>query len=331
MTWIKLDDNAPNHPKIAGLSDKAFRWWIRSLCYASEYLTDGKLPFYFTKQAPPRVVNELRDSKLWILQESGWTIHDYLVHQNSRDYVEKERAFHARRNAFSRNTSLRQQIQERDGSNCRYCGRDVSWTDRRGPSAATYDHVIPRGPEALDNLVVCCRECNSSKGPRTPEQAGMTLLKPRSKPSLSLGLSRQITKPENRDQIQTQRTDPERTPPASVTTRAPLALAGSLPRDHMDCGFCGTRFCLKSKTVRDLVARYGDGGEAAVPAWLKALNDGLGPSQSPGGPLWVIQQFDAHLLAIGRMAPAAAAPNAKPTPGGTHAERLAAAQRSGRA
>jgi hypothetical protein len=39
MTWIKLDDQAVDHPKIASLPDRAFRWWVRGLSYASRFLT----------------------------------------------------------------------------------------------------------------------------------------------------------------------------------------------------------------------------------------------------------------------------------------------------
>jgi 5-methylcytosine-specific restriction endonuclease McrA len=49
----------------------------------------------------------------------------------------------------------------RDGYVCAYCGQD----------ADTVDHVISivRGgdPLSLDNLVACCRRCNSSKGSRS--------------------------------------------------------------------------------------------------------------------------------------------------------------------
>lgn len=46
---------------------------------------------------------------------------------------------------------------------CVYCG---------GP-ASGYDHVIPRGRpgwEDPENVVPCCRSCNTSKGPRTPDE-----------------------------------------------------------------------------------------------------------------------------------------------------------------
>jgi len=69
----------------------------------------------------------------------------------------------------------RRAILARDNYTCQYCGhvsRDL-----------TVDHVVPRcmgGSDTWENLVACCRRCNLIKGDRTPQQAGMKLLrKPR--------------------------------------------------------------------------------------------------------------------------------------------------------
>jgi hypothetical protein len=99
VTWIKLDDRAPRHPKIAGLSDRAFRWWVQGLCYASEFLTDGVLVAAFTRTVPARVYNELFDAGLWLLDGSVVRIHDYLAHQTPRQAVERERERNRRRRA----------------------------------------------------------------------------------------------------------------------------------------------------------------------------------------------------------------------------------------
>lgn len=60
----------------------------------------------------------------------------------------------------------------RDEHRCQYCGAE-------GDSAKlTFDHVVPRsqgGQTHWENIVTACRPCNSAKGNRTPEQAGMTL------------------------------------------------------------------------------------------------------------------------------------------------------------
>ncbi|GMV52998.1 MAG: HNH endonuclease [Chlorobi bacterium] len=72
----------------------------------------------------------------------------------------------------------RKNILRRDGFTCMYCG------DRRLP--LTIDHVIPRsrgGVEQWENLVCACVKCNNRKGSRTPEEAGMKLVRQPKKPN----------------------------------------------------------------------------------------------------------------------------------------------------
>src|SRR6201996_9232647 len=69
----------------------------------------------------------------------------------------------------------RKNILMRDRYTCQYCHRAM-------PSGElTLDHVIPRsraGESAWENLVACCHPCNNRKGNRTPDEAGMKLLRP---------------------------------------------------------------------------------------------------------------------------------------------------------
>lgn len=70
---------------------------------------------------------------------------------------------------FSRSNML-----ARDDSRCQYCGR------RGTARTLNYDHVIPRhqgGTTCFANIVMACHSCNSRKRNRTPEQAGMPLLR----------------------------------------------------------------------------------------------------------------------------------------------------------
>lgn len=92
MTWIKLDDKAPRHPKIASLTDRAFRWWIAGLCFASEFLTNGLLPPTFWKQVPKQNRAELTTNSLWDWDDPNFQIHDYLGHQSSKETVTKKKA-----------------------------------------------------------------------------------------------------------------------------------------------------------------------------------------------------------------------------------------------
>lgn len=60
----------------------------------------------------------------------------------------------------------------RDHHTCQYCGAVGS------PGELTLDHVSPRswgGETCWENIVAACKKCNSKKGNRTPEAAGMKL------------------------------------------------------------------------------------------------------------------------------------------------------------
>ena len=61
----------------------------------------------------------------------------------------------------------------RDQQLCLYCGRDYP------RQHLTRDHVVPLsrgGRDTWENVVSACFHCNSRKGNRTPQQAGMPLL-----------------------------------------------------------------------------------------------------------------------------------------------------------
>ncbi len=65
-------------------------------------------------------------------------------------------------------------VYARDDSTCQYCGR------RLPRSELNLDHVVPRsrgGRTSWENVVCSCVACNLRKGGRTPEEAGMRLLR----------------------------------------------------------------------------------------------------------------------------------------------------------
>ena len=73
----------------------------------------------------------------------------------------------------------RRNIFARDRHRCQYCRREFPH------SQLSVDHVIPRsqgGRSTWENLVCCCRGCNTRKGGRTPDQAQMRLAGPPAKP-----------------------------------------------------------------------------------------------------------------------------------------------------
>jgi len=68
----------------------------------------------------------------------------------------------------------RRNILTRDLNACQYCG--VVFPS----SSLTLDHVLPQsrgGRGTWENLLTCCHSCNRRKRDRTPEEAGMALIR----------------------------------------------------------------------------------------------------------------------------------------------------------
>ena len=70
-------------------------------------------------------------------------------------------------------------IYARDENTCQYCG------SRLPRAELNLDHVVPRsrgGATSWDNVVCSCVPCNLRKGGRTPEEAGLRLLRAPARP-----------------------------------------------------------------------------------------------------------------------------------------------------
>jgi 5-methylcytosine-specific restriction endonuclease McrA len=73
----------------------------------------------------------------------------------------------------------RSAILARDSHTCQYCGLTLP------AGRLTIDHVLPQsrgGGWSWTNLVAACPACNAAKANRTPDEAGMALLRPPGKP-----------------------------------------------------------------------------------------------------------------------------------------------------
>src|SRR5690554_1950827 len=77
----------------------------------------------------------------------------------------------------------RHNIFRRDQNECQYCG---------AKKTLTIDHVIPKskgGKTNWQNLITACHRCNTQKGDRTPEQAGLILKQLPFRPTLTYFLA----------------------------------------------------------------------------------------------------------------------------------------------
>jgi len=199
--WIQSHQSLRDHPKTRRLARRDGVGGIRGAVgllhclwwWCIDYASDGDLSRYDAEdiaiacewEGDPDTLVEMLVETGFLDDDGCLQVHDWA------DYGGKwkeKRSANARRQqemraAYADGTI--EAVRERDGDTCRYCGKTVSWTDKRGPDGATYDHVDPNGPTTPENLVVACRSCNSAKGPRSPSEAGMSLIQVGIKSDLS--------------------------------------------------------------------------------------------------------------------------------------------------
>lgn len=181
MEWIRLDCDIFRDPDVASLDSAQFVLFVWGLCYAGEQETDGFVPTAIARSCPwsKRTASKaLVACGLWDDVAGGFQIRNWSKKQPSAGRLDHVRRQAVRRMSLNRDSAQVALIRARDGDHCRYCGVEVNWKDRRGPTGGTYDHVDPAGTNDLSNVVVACRGCNSAKGARSVAEAGLTLREP---------------------------------------------------------------------------------------------------------------------------------------------------------
>jgi hypothetical protein len=114
MSWVRRDDQASIHRKVAPLDDATYRLWSEAIEWCSRNLTDGviradELAEASKRGTQPRAAR-LVERVLWhtsdVLCQSpkcpppgkdGWVIHDYFDYQPSREKVKAELVAKAKR------------------------------------------------------------------------------------------------------------------------------------------------------------------------------------------------------------------------------------------
>ena len=107
MAWLRIDDGFAAHPKIAALSDKDLRVWLRVLCYCAKH-SDPTVD-RVTRQEVPGLTRQVCDRfiglELLDVEDGSLVIHDWVEYQ-PRDATgaERQARWRAKRNG-SRNGS----------------------------------------------------------------------------------------------------------------------------------------------------------------------------------------------------------------------------------
>lgn len=161
MSWFKVDDGFSEHPKLEALEAEPEKYmaavtvWVVMGADCVRRGSDGKVTLARLGKVL-RCIDGMADKGATALVEIG------LWERVGDDYRFAGWTTHTDRPRLAR-----QEIFERDGWSCAYCGRGVSMV------AGHVDHVRPRsrgGSDSKENLVTACVRCNLRKGARTPEE-----------------------------------------------------------------------------------------------------------------------------------------------------------------
>jgi hypothetical protein len=125
VTWVRIDDHFPDHPKLQKVSDAAGWMFVCGLCYCARLRTDGQIAAGKVKTLTRAhrsgvLAGELVDAGLWESNDDGFVVHDYLVYQPSAEDLEARRS-----RATVRKRSQRMSQRDNGGDNA----RDTSETE----------------------------------------------------------------------------------------------------------------------------------------------------------------------------------------------------------
>lgn len=93
MTWVRLDDNMPMHPKILEVGHDAAWLHVCGIAYCSRLLTDGRIPSAAVSMlgGPVKALPKLLAAGLWQQDGSDYVVVGYLDWNPSRADVERKR------------------------------------------------------------------------------------------------------------------------------------------------------------------------------------------------------------------------------------------------
>lgn len=177
MAWLRIDDSALTHPKLFelleacdgdhALRNEAWGFLVLASSVSAQHLTDYVVSTgLLATIAPGRhqyMIDLLTHAGLMEPVEcDGRKQHmivtdEQLLHMRKKAEVEIDRA----RKRDSRNPEVTIAARIRDGDVCRWCGKTVSFSDRRSARGGTIDSLNGHEDSTVDTVVVACRGCNS--------------------------------------------------------------------------------------------------------------------------------------------------------------------------
>lgn len=129
---VRFTNSAPEHRKIVGLSDAAFRLWFDLVCLTSRAETDGVITEAELKgmRRPGKLLRELTTPAAPDLRPllephpSGWVLHDYLKHNRAKAEIESYRE--AQSESGKKGMHMRWHVPRRVRvKDCHFCIKEV--------------------------------------------------------------------------------------------------------------------------------------------------------------------------------------------------------------
>lgn len=114
MTWVRIDDAAPQHPKLLRAGPESAWLWVAGLAYANRVTSDGLVPIDvlpalypsgdWSRRGLARLAEKLVSVGLWVREGEAYRIHGYAEYQAEamRSQVEQRRRWERERKASQR-------------------------------------------------------------------------------------------------------------------------------------------------------------------------------------------------------------------------------------
>ena len=119
MTWIRVDDDFADHPKVMALEGERLRGlglWHVAASYCARYLTDGYVPAAHLKaNAPASLIDRMVKVGLFDKSGGGYILHDWLDYNPPKGKVLAEREAARKRMFGKRSGEVQPNAERTDG------------------------------------------------------------------------------------------------------------------------------------------------------------------------------------------------------------------------
>jgi hypothetical protein len=111
MTWVKIDDQFADHPKVLAAGPLASWLYVCSLTYSARLLTDGFIPAGQVRRLADvdnacELAAKLVEVGLWDVTEGGYRVHDYLIYNPTAETIKaRQEADRQRKNGNKDNSA----------------------------------------------------------------------------------------------------------------------------------------------------------------------------------------------------------------------------------